>query len=144
MLAWHLQEIVLRSMFLFLTPAISEGMATITCNCAMYEVSFQEHLRKHGRNELQATMNWSQNMSWKAQTPWPQQRQSVCTKGSRRGFNALFFPQTAVGFKGKKFHSRGDEKIRDRLEDSQREWADRFESKEICYIDCGQVFYNEW
>lgn len=61
-----------------LKPVISEGMATITYNCAIYEVSFQEHLRKHGRNELQAKMSRrSQNMSWEAQTQWPQQRHSV-------------------------------------------------------------------
>lgn len=36
----------------------------------------------------------------------------------------------------KKIHNRGDGKIRDRLEDSQREWADGFDSKEICFSDC--------
>lgn len=51
-------------MFIFLTPVIGEGMATITYNCAIYKVSFQEHLRKHVRNELQAKMKRSQNMSW--------------------------------------------------------------------------------
>lgn len=41
-------------MYIFLTPVISEGMATMTYNCAIYKASFQEHLRKYGRNELQA------------------------------------------------------------------------------------------
>lgn len=44
-------------MFMFLTLVIIEEMTTITCNCAIYEVSVQEHLRKHGRNEVQAEMN---------------------------------------------------------------------------------------
>lgn len=57
-------------------------------------------------------------MSWEAQAQWPQQRHSVCTEGSR---GLLFFLQRAVGFKAQKLHSRGDGKIRDRLEDSQRE-----------------------
>ena len=97
-------------MFIFLTPVISEGMATITYNCAIYKVSFQERLRKHGRNELLAAINRrSQNMSWEAQTQWPQQRHSVCTEGSR---GLLFFSQKAVGFKGENLHSRGDGKIR--------------------------------
>lgn len=66
---------------------------------------------------------------------------SVCAEGSKE---LLLFLQRAIGFKGKNTHSQGGGKIRDRSEDSQREWADGFESKETCYSDCAQVFYNEW
>lgn len=87
-------------MYIFLTLVISEGMATITYNCAIYKASFQEHLQKYGRNELQAKMNRrSQNMSWEAQTQGPQQGCCMCTEGSRA---LLFFPRELLDLREKR------------------------------------------
>ena len=107
-------------MFVFLKPVIIEGMTTISFNCAIYEVSFQEHLRRHGRTEVQAKRNRrSLNMPWEAQTQRLKQQHSVCTTWSR---GRVFVSQGAVGFGEKRKkectrktqpHNRGDGKIKE-------------------------------